>query len=107
LIFDAWTKQALLKNGFLRKAEFKDPQGMPRPPWKLFRLAISTNGNVLKINDSDGFKFAFTGGCLKTVLVKSEQGENICELWCENFAANKTGKHLLVTLNVVKAGYFI
>jgi uncharacterized protein YndB with AHSA1/START domain len=92
-IYDAWTTQQGLESWFLRLAQFTKTDNSPRPrngpvekgdhyKWLWFGYddtAVEEN-EILLANGWDQLQFSFSGGCIVTVTIKQEEGENICEL---------------------------
>lgn len=93
IIYRAWATQAGLENWFLRRAEFTKTDGRLRDRneaiqqgdkykwlWFGYDDTVTEEREILEANGSDILRFNFSGGCIVTVTVKQEQGENICEL---------------------------
>jgi uncharacterized protein YndB with AHSA1/START domain len=93
IIYRAWATQAGLENWFLRLAEFTKPDGRTRDRnesvqtgdtykwlWWGYDDSVAEVNNILDANGNDMVRFGFSGGCIVTVTVKEEAGENICEL---------------------------
>jgi uncharacterized protein YndB with AHSA1/START domain len=92
-IYDAWATQQGLESWFLRLAQFTKPDGMLRPKtshiesgdkykwlWFGYNDSITETSEIFLANDWDKLQFGFSGGCIVTVIIKQENGENICEL---------------------------
>ncbi len=92
-IYDAWATQQGLESWFLRLAQFTKPDGILRPKnqhieagdkyrWLWFGYDDSAveAREIVSANGWNQLKFEFSGGCLVTVSVQQEDGENICEL---------------------------
>src|SRR4030095_3109970 len=92
-VFQAWATQDGLESWFLRSAEFKKPDGELRGRnepiqkgdvyqwlWHGYGDDVYEKRVVLDSNGIDSMSFVFTGDCVVTVNVKTEQGETICEL---------------------------
>ena len=93
IIYRAWATQAGLENWFLRLAEFTKPDGRLRSRneqvqqgdkykwlWWGYDDDVIEENEILGTNGESMIQFSFSGGCIVTVAVKEEQGENICEL---------------------------
>ncbi|HLX90558.1 MAG TPA: SRPBCC domain-containing protein [Puia sp.] len=117
-IFDAWATQAGLESWFLRKAEFTDRHKKRRERhsrveagdtylWLWFGYPDSMNEQhtILESNGKDHLKFRFSGGCLVTVTVKSEQGETICEL-AQEMSPAEAGKRQMFYIECGKGWTF-
>jgi uncharacterized protein YndB with AHSA1/START domain len=92
-IYDAWTTQQGLESWFLRLAQFTKADGSLRPKnstietgdtfkwlWHGYDDDAKEEREVLAVNGWDELQFSFSGGCIVTVSIKQEEGENICEL---------------------------
>jgi uncharacterized protein YndB with AHSA1/START domain len=92
-IYDSWTTQQGMESWFLRLAEFKTKEGIPRKrnesiqkgdsyKWLWFGYDDSSveANEILLANGRDELKFSFSGGCIVEVRIKTEDGETICEL---------------------------
>jgi uncharacterized protein YndB with AHSA1/START domain len=92
-IYEAWSCQQGLESWFLRLAEFTKPDGSLRMPkeqihpgdryrwrWHGYEDSSEEKNEVLEVNGWDMIRFSFSEGCIVTVTVKQEAGENICEL---------------------------
>ncbi|PWT99221.1 MAG: hypothetical protein C5B52_10915 [Bacteroidetes bacterium] len=92
-IYDAWTTTEGIESWFLRKAVYTSPANRVRSElepvqpgdkyvwlWHGYDDTFAEKGKIIACNEEDFFQFEFSGGCIVTVNVKSEQGENICEL---------------------------
>ena len=93
MIYRAWVTQAGLENWFLRFAEFTKPDGRTRDRneqiqqgdkykwlWWGHDDTVAEEKEILETNGIDMVRFSFSGGCVVTITVKEEAGENICEL---------------------------
>jgi uncharacterized protein YndB with AHSA1/START domain len=93
IIYRAWATQAGLENWFLRLAEFRKPDERLRDRneqvqqgdkykwlWWGYDDSVVEEKEILDTNGTDMLRFSFSGGCMVTVTVKEEDGENICEL---------------------------
>jgi uncharacterized protein YndB with AHSA1/START domain len=107
-IYDAWATQAGLESWFLRKAEFKNPQGKVRDRnshaekgdvyewlWHGYGDDVVERREVVEANGKSLLRFLFSGGCLVTIVVKHEQGETIAELKQENIPLDEDPAHNL------------
>ena len=92
-IYDAWATQQGLESWFLRQALFTKPDGAIRSKndhvkagdkynwlWYGYDDSAVESKEILSANGWDELKFSFSGGCIVTVSIKQEGGENICEL---------------------------
>ena len=92
-IYDAWATQQGVESWFLRLAQFTKPDGLVRAKnnhiekgdkykwlWYGYDDSFAEAGEIISANGWDKLKFSFSGGCIVTVSIKQEQGENICEL---------------------------
>jgi uncharacterized protein YndB with AHSA1/START domain len=104
-IYDAWTKPALLEKWFLCKARFIPKDEERREPdehirkndtyhWRWFGFSkdVSEKGIVMEANGTDLLQFTFSGDTLVTVILKTEEAENIVELWQENIPKTEVAK---------------
>jgi uncharacterized protein YndB with AHSA1/START domain len=93
VIYNAWTTQEGLESWFLSLAQFTTPDGTLRKKseriqqgdrykwmWFGYDDTFAEEYKILSVNGKDRFEFVFSGGCLVTVTVHQEDGENICEL---------------------------
>jgi hypothetical protein len=48
--------------------------------WFGYDDSVTEEKEILEANDNNMLRFSFSSGCIVTVAVKEEQGENICEL---------------------------
>jgi uncharacterized protein YndB with AHSA1/START domain len=93
IIYRAWATQAALENWFLRLAEFTKPDGRLRSRneqaqegdknrwlWWGYSDDVVEEKEILETKGENMLRSSFSGGCIATVTVKEEQGENICEL---------------------------
>jgi uncharacterized protein YndB with AHSA1/START domain len=92
-VYNAWTTQEGLESWFLRLAAYTDPQGRLRERqeaiqagdhykwlWFGYDDHEKEEREVLQTNGKDSLQFLFSGGCIVTVTVRTENGETICEL---------------------------
>ena len=92
-IYDAWTTTEGIESWFLRKAVFTNPSNKIRTEsehfqtgdkyewlWHGYDDTVGEKGKILGANGNDFLQFEFSGGCIVTVKIKTEQGQNICEL---------------------------
>jgi uncharacterized protein YndB with AHSA1/START domain len=92
-IYDAWATQQGLESWFLRLAQFTKKDGTLRSKsnhvetgdkykwfWFGYEDSVSEAREILSTNGWDKLQFSFSGGCIVTVSIKQENGENICEL---------------------------
>lgn len=92
-VYNAWTTQEGLESWFLRLAAYTDKQGQSRErheaiqagdryKWLWFGYGDDEKEEreVLQANGRDSLQFSFSGGCIVTVTVKTENEETICEL---------------------------
>lgn len=89
-IFKAFTTQEKLEQWFLRTADFKSENGVSKKrsteiekndtyTWSWHGSADIEEGQVLKNNKKDYLAFTFLG-CLVSIEIKEEDGENVVEL---------------------------
>ncbi len=92
-IYHAWATQEGLESWFLKTALYFDTNGTQRKPgefalpgdnykwgWYGYEESVSEQRKVLSANGENFFQFEFSGGCIVSVSVKTEDGEHICEL---------------------------
>ena len=92
-IYDAWTTEEGIESWFLRKAIFTGKNGEQRKEteriqsgdsytwlWHGYDDTVVEKRQILDTNGTDLLRFSFSGGCIVTVRIRPEQGENICEL---------------------------
>lgn len=104
-VFDAWATQAGLERWFLRKAEFKTPDGSVRErnahvqkgdvyEWLWFGYDDNTveRREVIEANGKNLFRFIFSGDCIVTVVIKHEHGATLVELKQENIPLDEDPK---------------
>ena len=104
-IYDAWTKPALLEKWFLCEAKFipKDEEARRADDyikkndsyhWRWYGFSKQTieKGSVMEANGTDSLQFTFSGDTLVTVIIKTEEAENVVELWQENIPKTDMGK---------------
>jgi uncharacterized protein YndB with AHSA1/START domain len=93
VIYDAWANSEGIESWFLRKAAFTSPSNILREStdpiqegdhyewlWFGYDDTVAETNEIMKANGRDFLQFGFSGGCIVSVYIKSEQGENICEL---------------------------
>ncbi len=89
-LFNAWTTQSNLEKWFLKSAQFytkegnlKDEKTMIEPgdtySWKWHGSDFTGEGEILKHNGKNYLEFTFLG-CVVSVEIKSEEGENVVEI---------------------------
>jgi len=106
-IYEAWTKAALLEKWFLPEAVFiaaaggirnKDESFTKGDNYQWCRKIEGKNqkeaGTILEANGRDQVQFEFTADSFVTVIIKSEAGENVVELWEENLPRSDTSKFM-------------
>ena len=92
-IYDAWTSSEGIESWFLRKASFTSSSGILREGkdpiqegdhyewlWFGYDDTVVERNRIMKANGVDSLQFGFSGGCIVSVHIRSQQGENICEL---------------------------
>ena len=100
-VYQAWTTQDELEKWFLRKAEFVKPSGSMRNrneaiekgdqyDWKWHGYPDSTfeKNEIVEANGEDFLQFKFSGNCLVSVKIFTEEGETIVEITQENIPAD-------------------
>ena len=110
-VFDAWSSQKGLETWFLRSAQFTKADGTPRGRdepvqkgdnylwiWHGYGDDVYEKRKILDSNGIDSLSFEFTGNCMVTVNVKTEQGETICELIQERIPSSAELAHHLYIL---------
>src|SRR5687768_7293438 len=104
-IYDAWTMPALQERWFLSETNYvpEDEEIRDRESnvqkndlykwhWYGYSKEVMEKGTVLEANGTDLFQFTFAGETIVTVILKTEDGENIVELWQENIPKTEVGK---------------
>ncbi len=92
-IYEAWSTQQGLESWFLRLAQFTSTSGAIRNKqeqvqagdkykwlWFGYDDDVVENMEIISANDWDQLQFRFSGGCIVTVSIRQQDGENICEL---------------------------
>ncbi|OSZ79954.1 hypothetical protein CAP36_01425 [Chitinophagaceae bacterium IBVUCB2] len=92
-IYDAWTTQQGLESWFLRLAQFTKADGTIKAKnipiekgdhykwlWYGYDDNTAEEKEILFANGWDQLKFSFSGGCIVSISIKQENGENICQL---------------------------
>ena len=103
-IFSRWTSQSGLESWFLRKAEFKKPDGNPRKPndqiqindsyewmWHGYPDEVSETGKILDLGEAI-LKFSFGKAGNVTVTIKEELGQQILELLQDEIPTDENSK---------------
>lgn len=98
LVYDAWSTTRGIEAWFLRRAVFYAPNGRQRDVEERFQQGdsymwmwhgypdhVSEKKNILTANGKDFLQFSFSGDCIVSVNIKSENNETICELEQNNF----------------------
>ena len=96
-IYNSWATQEGLEKWFLRKAEFIAAENKLRDSdslvekgdtykwlWHGYPDSVFEQRKILQANGKDFLQFSFSGECIVSVNIKTEQGENIVELTQEN-----------------------
>lgn len=104
-IYDRWATQDGIESWFLRLSEFTGPDKIVRNrkdkvqagdtyKWLWFGYSdeVVEYGEIMEANGKDRLRFTFSGGCIVTVQVITEQGETLCELTQESIPLNEEGK---------------
>lgn len=104
IIYRNWTTRQGLEYWFLRKAEFKKPEGSLRTDnesvqvgdtyewlWHGWCDEVREKGSVLDMNGTDHFKFSFGKAGEVTVKLLQEDDENIVELTQDNIPTDEEG----------------
>jgi uncharacterized protein YndB with AHSA1/START domain len=105
IIYRNWTAREGLEYWFLRKAEFKKPDGSLRENneavqvgdtyewmWHGWSDEVMEKGKVLEMNGTDYFKFSFGKAGDVTIKLVQEDGEKIVELTQDNIPNDEEGK---------------
>jgi hypothetical protein len=91
-LYEAWSIPEKLESWLLSSAEFTDINDIAKPKktyieekdtyvWKWFGFpGFVEKGKILWANEKDFLEFTFSGGCIVSIRIKRESGENICEL---------------------------
>jgi len=103
-IFNLWTSQSGLESWFLRKAEFKKPDGSPGKPndkievndsyewmWHGYPDEVSEKGKILQLSEAL-LKFSFGKAGNVTVTIKEEQGQQLLELLQDEIPTDEDSK---------------
>jgi uncharacterized protein YndB with AHSA1/START domain len=104
-IYDAWTIPALQEKWFLSQTKYipENEESRDRNAhvkkndlyqwhWYGYSKEVTEKGTILEANGKDLFQFTFGGDTIVTVILKTEDGENIVELWQENIPKTEVGK---------------
>ena len=96
-VYKVWTSQSGLEKWFLRMAKFTTASGQERSGkeeikagdqyhwlWFGYSDSVTEEKRIVETNGVDLLKFTFTGDCLVTVSLSTEEGETICTLMQEN-----------------------
>ncbi len=92
-IYEAWSTQQGLESWFLRLAQFSRADGTIRTKnspvesgdhyqwrWHGYPDSVTEEQQILEANGWDRLRFLFSGGCIVTVSIFSEEWETICSL---------------------------
>lgn len=92
-IYDAWAVPSKIELWFLRSAEYVGFDGKPvdrSAPvetgcnylwrWHGYLDDVKETGSIVEANGKDRFAFTFGGDVLVTVLIRTENGENVVDL---------------------------
>jgi uncharacterized protein YndB with AHSA1/START domain len=96
-VYNAWTRQEILERWFLRKAEFTKPDNSIRQEtesiqkgdkylwlWYGYPDNVFEKKEIIEVNGKDFIQFGFTGNCIVSVKLYTQEGETIIELTQEN-----------------------
>lgn len=96
-VYNAWTSQEELEKWFLRKAEFTKPDKSLRKRnepiekgdeflwiWHGYPDDVFEKKEILEANGKDFLQFGFSGDCIVSVKLFTQEGETIVELTQEN-----------------------
>ena len=96
-VYNAWTRQETLEKWFLRKAEFTKPDNTLRQEtesiqkgdkylwlWYGYPDTVFEKKEILEANGKDFIQFGFTGDCIVSVKLYTQESETIIELTQEN-----------------------
>ena len=105
VVFNAWATTQGIESWFLRKAVFYDHYGRARHPAERFQAGdsylwqwhgypdhVTEKKKILTSNGKDLLQFSFSGDCIVSVNIKSENNETICELQQNNFPEDDQDK---------------
>ncbi|MBL7736173.1 MAG: SRPBCC domain-containing protein [Chitinophagaceae bacterium] len=97
-VYNAWSTAKGLESWFLRKAVFYDSHARPRAHEEKFQAGdnylwlwygypdhVTEKKRILSVNGKDFLQFRFSGDCIVSINIKSENNETICELEQHNF----------------------
>lgn len=98
-IYDALAVPSQIERWFLRVAEYVGFDGKPRDRnvaveksdsylwrWHGYLDDVKEKGTILEANGSGRFAFTFSHGCLVTIIILSDAGENVVELTVSEIA---------------------
>lgn len=104
-IIDAWTTPSGLEKWFLRRAEFKSPEGNHRDGnekvqvndsykwrWHGYPDSVEEQGEILKPQDSEIIRFRFGNAGIVSVKSTLQDGEAILELLQEDIPQDDASK---------------
>lgn len=96
-VYNAWTRQETLEKWFLRKAEFTKPDNTLRQEtesiqkgdkylwlWYGYPDTVFEKKEIIAANGKDFIQFGFTGNCIVSVKLYTQESETIIELTQEN-----------------------
>jgi len=105
-LYWCWATRQGMEYWFLRLSEFRNANGnlkdeaeqiakgdLYRWRWHGWSDEVTEEGTILEANGTDSLKFSFgkAGDC--TVILKTEEGENIVELAQDNIPTTEEGMH--------------
>lgn len=104
-VYDAWTTRRGIESWFLRKGEFKSPDGNLLDSnenftakdtyewlWHGWGDETVERGEILEANGKDYFRFVFGVEGIVSVRIFLEENETMVELTQENIPTNEAGK---------------
>ena len=105
-LYDAWTTRKGMEHWFLRRSEFKRPDGTLREDnehvqrgdtyswnWHGWPDDIEEHGKIMLCNGKDYFQFKFGDAGICTVTIKEEHGYTIVELVQSEIPTDEEGMH--------------
>jgi hypothetical protein len=105
-LYASWATRAGIEYWFLRKSDYKAPDGSTRGDkepvqkndtynwwWHGYPDSITEAGEILDCNGKDMFRFRFGNAGICTVTITEEQGEKIVELLQEDIPTDEEAKH--------------
>jgi uncharacterized protein YndB with AHSA1/START domain len=104
-VYRRWSSSAGLLSWFLREADFKTNEGIPRPAndplrpgdsylwrWHGYRDDVTEQGTILSANHTDGISFSFGKAGNVSVKIYTVKDMTMCELEQDNIPTDEQGK---------------